>query len=232
MNKHTSIRYFKNPPPEQILRKGSHLLANAQLGPPTLCRQCALSQQNLTKGKLRQRKKGAPKMPKAQKENLMNSVVELGWDYISYLTALSTGSQEGDSNCPTVFHVLPAERFRARNCGFPRGDRDEPSVCRVPCLPSPDGGVGLPPSFQGWSEVLQLSQLFQPGVHVSVGNQDLSISYSSRILWGITLAWITREARRYVRKIRALLILTPRALWRTSPTTTFPRQTGLLSLQQ
>ena len=79
MNKHcTSIRYFKNPPPEQILRKGSHLLANAQLGPPTLCRQCALSQQNLTKGKLRQRKKGAPKMPKAQKENLMNSVVELG----------------------------------------------------------------------------------------------------------------------------------------------------------
>ena len=151
-------------------------------------------------------------MPKAQKENLMNSVVELGWDYISYSTALSTGSQEGDPNCPTLLHVLPAERFRACNCRFPRGDRDESSVCRVPCLPSPDGGRGLPQSFQGWSEVLQLSQLFQPGIHVSVGKQDLSISYSSRILWGITPAWITREARRYVRKIRALLILTPRAL--------------------
>ena len=65
------------PSPEQILRKGSSLLANAQLGPPTLCRQCALSQQNISKGKLRQRKRG-PRMPKVQKENLMNSVVELG----------------------------------------------------------------------------------------------------------------------------------------------------------
>ena len=65
------------PCPEQILRKGSSLLANAQLGPPTLCRQCALSQQNISKGKLRQRKRG-PRMPKVQKENLMNSVVELG----------------------------------------------------------------------------------------------------------------------------------------------------------
>ena len=68
---------FPCPHQEQILRKGSNLLANAQLGPPTLCRQCALSQQNLSKGKLRQRKRG-PRMPKVQKENLMNSVVELG----------------------------------------------------------------------------------------------------------------------------------------------------------
>ena len=68
---------FPCPHLEQILRKGSNLLANAQLGPPTLCRQCALSQQNLSKGKLRQRKRG-PRMPKVQKENLMNSVVELG----------------------------------------------------------------------------------------------------------------------------------------------------------
>ena len=73
--------------PEQILRKGSSLLAHcAQLGPPTLCRQCALSQQNISKGKLRQRKRG-PRMPKVHKENLMNSVVELGSVFFSILKA-------------------------------------------------------------------------------------------------------------------------------------------------
>ena len=81
-----SSPYFPCPYPEQILRKGSSLLASAQLGPPTLCRQCALSQQNLSKGKLRQRKRG-PRMPKVQKENLMNSVVELGSVIPSILTA-------------------------------------------------------------------------------------------------------------------------------------------------
>jgi len=80
---------------EQILRKGSSLLANAQLGPPTLCRQCALSQQNISKGKLRQRKRG-PRMPKVQKENLMNSVVELGRE-IQIVRPCSMCGQQKDS---------------------------------------------------------------------------------------------------------------------------------------
>lgn len=90
--------------PEQILRKGSSLLAHcAQLGPPTLCRQCALSQQNISKGKLRQRKRG-PRMPKVHKENLMNSVVELGSVFFSILKASWT----------------PASGEKSKLCGLAR----------------------------------------------------------------------------------------------------------------